>query len=64
MFIVELHQGTWLAPWQGDPGRTLVLDSAKQFNTEASAKRALAKAREYRKFPNTKILPVTLHVTT
>lgn len=50
-FIVRLEPGVWIAPWKGDPGRTLVRASAKQFPTERSARRALSKARRFREFP-------------
>ena len=36
-YIVELEPGCWLAPWKGDPGRTLVIHSAKVFATERAA---------------------------
>jgi hypothetical protein len=45
MYIVEIEEGVWLSPWDGDPGRTLVKDSAKQFKTENDAGKALGKAR-------------------
>lgn len=51
-YIVELQEGCWLAPWRGDPGRTLVEASAKQFETEASAKRGLTAARRWHPFLN------------
>ena len=60
MKIVELEKGVYLAPWQGDPGRTLVLGSAKVFANNASAKKALENARGLlRKFPNAVIRPTT-----
>jgi hypothetical protein len=46
MFIVEIEKGVWLAPWDGDPGRTLVKDSAKEFKTERAADGALSAARK------------------
>ncbi len=49
MWIVEISPGCWLAPWSGDPGRTLVKDSAKRFRTERGAKQALGIARN--RFP-------------
>lgn len=45
-FIVEFENGDspwWLAEWDGDPGRTILRKSAKLFNSELSAKKALAK---------------------
>ena len=50
MYIVELERYVWLAPWPGDPGRTLVKKNAKQFNSKKQAKRALTKALKCRNF--------------
>lgn len=47
MFIVEFENGgspCWLAPWNGDPGRTVVRKNAKQYKTESAANAALARA--------------------
>lgn len=60
MWIVELEQDCWFAPWEGDPGRTLVRESAKKYKTEISAKRALdvAKKRfDFRDFSRAKVVP-------
>lgn len=46
MFLVELEAGVYLAPWRGDPGRTLVRGNAKKFKTEVAAKRALTLVRK------------------
>lgn len=46
MFLVELETGVYLAPWPGDPGRTLVRVKAKKYKTEAAAKRALTLIRK------------------
>jgi hypothetical protein len=46
-YIVQSDNGGnpyWLAGWSGDPGRTLIMESAKQFNSELSAKKAIKKA--------------------
>jgi len=51
-YIVQLDFECWLAPWQGDPGRTCVLESAKRFKSRKQAENALAKAREYRALNN------------
>jgi len=58
MFIVELEKGVFLAPWDGDPGRTLVEGSAKQFKKQATAFAALEKAQESRRFSSSKVLEV------
>lgn len=52
MYIVELQKGVWLAPWHGDPGRTLVKESAREFKSKAQAHRAIANALKYRDFQN------------
>tara|TARA_R110000868_G_scaffold129642_2_gene338720 strand:+ start:1571 stop:1759 length:189 start_codon:yes stop_codon:yes gene_type:complete len=49
-FIVQLEAGVWLAPWSGDPGRTLVEASAKRFDSFGAANTALGKARRFRPF--------------
>lgn len=59
MYIVELEEGVWIAPWEGDPGRTLVKDNAKLFKTETGASRALTAARKIKHrngFPEARIL--------
>jgi len=52
VYIVEISPGCWLAPWRGDPGRTLVKDNAKLFLTEHGAKTALGIARKRFPFRN------------
>ena len=49
-WIVELEPGVWIAPWPGDPGRTLLRGNAKQFRRESDARRSLAQARKYSPF--------------
>lgn len=44
--IVEIEDGVWLAPWDGDPGRTLVKENAKVFRKESTAIRAIEAARK------------------
>ena len=56
--IVQLESSVWLAPWKGDPGRTLVQTSAKTFATRAAATRALARARKFRPFPAAQVVEV------
>ena len=56
--VVELEPGVWLAPWKGDPGRTLDVATAKVFKTGASARRALEQARRYRPFKNARVVRV------
>ena len=54
-FIIELEKGVWLAPWQGDPGRTLNIKNAKQYKRKNMARHGLKMARKYRPFANAKI---------
>lgn len=58
-WTVELEAGVWLAPWKGDPGRTLVGDSAKGFGTRHGARAALGQARRHRPFARAEIHPPT-----
>lgn len=54
-YVVEIQKDCWLANWNGDPGRTLLLENAKRFKTYSAAEKALDKAREYRKLEFAKI---------
>ncbi len=54
-WIVEIEQGLWLAKWQGDPGRTLVKDSARMYDSQFAAQCALQRARKFSPFQNAKI---------
>lgn len=54
--IVKLEDNVWLAPWKGDPGRTIVEDNAQEFMSRSSAKRALKKAQELRPFENAELI--------
>ncbi|HJX82308.1 MAG TPA: hypothetical protein VJ248_09770 [Candidatus Udaeobacter sp.] len=49
-FIVELEPGVWLAPWNGDPGRTTVKENAKRFDIRYFARIAGEEAQKYRSF--------------
>lgn len=51
-YIVQLCCGCWVADWEGDPGRTCKLKNAQRFNSRDMAEQAMAKAREYRLFPD------------
>ena len=55
-WVVELESGVWLAPWHGDPGRTLFAGSAKRFPTQAAAHRALVAARLYHRFASAQVM--------
>jgi hypothetical protein len=46
--LVEIEPGTWLANWAGepgDPGKTTLRRSAREFESEWAAKCAIEKAR-------------------
>lgn len=61
-YIIELEPGCWYAGNWGDPGRTLVINSAKLYGSERAAKRGLAVARTYRPFANARICGVSFVV--
>jgi len=44
MYVVEIEPGLWLAPWEGDPGRTLVIGNAERFESRDQADAAAVKA--------------------
>jgi hypothetical protein len=50
MYIVELEKKCWIAPWDGDPGRTIVKENARKFPNKIEADFALVCARTYRPF--------------
>lgn len=56
-YVVELQQHVrmWIAPWQGDPGRTCVEATAVRYKTESAAKAALTRARRYSPFKQARI---------
>lgn len=57
-YVCKLEHGTYIAPWGGDPGRTLVLKNARRFKTKSSARRAIKKAQKFRSFKNACIITV------
>lgn len=54
-WVVELEPGVWLAPWDGDPGRTPDREAAKRFLRRSVAEEALKEARKHRDFKNAEI---------
>jgi hypothetical protein len=56
MYVVELENNCWLAPWSGDPGRTIVSQNARVFGSRHGARVALGFARKHRPFPNARVL--------
>ncbi len=57
-YIVKLEDKCWIAPWDGDPGRTVVKTNAQKFDTLTKAKIALRQALRYRSFGNPEIIIV------
>jgi len=55
-YVAELEPDVWIAPWSGDPGRTLVLNNAKVFNNRSTAWRAIERAQKMRPFKNAKVI--------
>lgn len=56
-WVVELEPGTcWLAPWDGDPGRTCVFASAKRFASGHEAAEALVAIQSYRQCRNARVI--------
>lgn len=49
-WVVEIQQGVWLAPWEGNPGRTVQKCAAQIFNTWDEAKTALQEARKIKPY--------------
>lgn len=47
-YIAELEPGVWVAPWAGDPGRTIKRENAKRFRTRPAAKAAITRAQKTR----------------
>lgn len=49
MYIVKLWDKCWIAPWSGDPGRTVVEENAKRYESEKSAIGAARQVLRYKK---------------
>jgi len=56
MYIIELEKGIWLAPWEGDPGRTLKKENARRFRTKKEANRMLIMALLMRQFKGSRVI--------
>lgn len=58
-YIVELEPHVWIAPVEGDPGRTLQIDNATRFRTIRDARHALRLAKKFRPgaFKNASVSP-------
>jgi len=57
-WIVELENNVWIAPWDGDPGRTVKKENAEVFEDKLKASQAIAYARVFRPFKNAKVVKV------
>lgn len=57
-YIVELEPGVWLAPWSGDPGRTLVKKEARRFKSRGEATQWMGWAKTFRPFPHARVVEV------
>ena len=53
--IVCLEDGVYLAPWRGDPGRTLDRNSARTFTSGKDARKAIEWARRFWPFEHARI---------
>lgn len=61
-YIIEFQKGVWLDGSQGDPGRTLVKESARMHPTYNDAVQTLAyhsRINKHRNWNNTKITKET-----
>lgn len=54
-WIVELEPGVYLAPWRGDPGRTLEAKSALVYDSHPRARLALLAAQKLRPFERARV---------
>lgn len=59
-FVVEIWEGCWLATWRGDPGRTVVLASARRYRSSLGSKIALGIARRYRPLRDAQVIPISV----
>lgn len=58
MYILELEDRVWLAPWDGDPGRTLDINNAIKFINISGAFKELKYARKFRPFKHAKVVAI------
>ena len=47
-YVVRIGENCWLAPWQGDPGRTIVKENARVFCSRQAADKAIKAAHKFR----------------
>ena len=63
MYILKFADcDCWIADWTGDPGRTLVKESAKLFKTLQSAEIASKKLIKQNEHRNFELIPVKSEV--
>ena len=57
-YVIKLQENTFLADWDGDPGRTVIKTNAKTFEARKPAQEFLRKTKEqypFRIFDNAEI---------
>jgi len=54
-WIVELEPGVYIAPWSGDPGRTLEAQNARVYDSHPRARLALLAAQKLRPFEEARV---------
>ena len=47
-YTVRIGENCWLAPWHGDPGRTIVKENARVFCSRQAADKAIKAAYKFR----------------
>lgn len=53
MYAIEITSSShpmWVAPWEGDPPRTLKIENAKTFNSEKAALNHIEKIKQTHPF--------------
>lgn len=60
-YAIKLHEGCWVADWDGDPGRTLKIHNARIFDSKEEAEKELERIRnEYSQYgwEDAELIPV------
>lgn len=58
-YIIEFEKGVYFCDVEGDPGRTLKIDSAKKFSRKHDAERSLEKSKRdypFRNYDNSRVI--------
>lgn len=57
-YVVDLEGdcSVFIASWDGDPGRTCIIENATKYSTISSATYGLARARKWRPFLQARII--------